>query len=219
MPHPAIPTLGQADQRSRVHEALIELCFERGFGELSVEQVCERAGIEPEAFERDYADLEDCFCQVYVVERDRFFVVREAACEGLEGWREQLRASAYALLRILSADPKLANFVIVEPRIAGERALMLMEGVIETMLDLLDRGRQHRDDPEAISRATAESIAGSIFLQIYMAVIQGPAELTEQTVREMMYAAVLPYLGIEAAREELRTPPPPDPPESSPGRD
>ncbi len=84
-----------------------------------------------------------------------------------------------------------------------------MEGVIETMLDLLDRGRQHRDDPEAISRSTAESIAGSIFLQIYMAVIQGPTELTEQTVREMMYAAVLPYLSREAAREELRAPPPP----------
>lgn len=128
-------------------------------------------------------------------------------------WREQLRASAYALLHILSADPKLANFVIVEPRVAGERALLLMEGVIETMLDLLDRGRRLRDDPEAISRATAESIAGSIFLQTYLAVSHDHSELTEQKVREMMYAAVLPYLGIEAAREELRTPPPP-PPES-----
>ncbi len=211
MAHSTRPASEQLDRRSRVHQALIELCFEQGFGKLSVEQLCERAGIEPEAFERDYADLEDCFCQVYVVERDRFFIAREAACEGLEGWREQLRASAYVLLRILSSDPKLANFVIVEPRVAGERALLLMEGVIETMLDLLDRGRRHRQDPEAISRATAESIAGSIFLQTYLAVIHDHSELTEQKVREMMYAAVLPYLGVEAAREELRTPPPPNP--------
>lgn len=216
MAHPVGPAAAQLDRRSRVHRALIELCFEQGFGKVSVEQLCERAGIEPKTFERDYADLEDCFCQAYVVERDLFFVAREAACEGLEGWREQLRASAYALLRILSADPKLANFVIVEPRFAGERALLLMEGVIETMLDLLDRGRRHSDDHEAISRATAESIAGSIFLQIFMAVINDHAELTEQKVREMMYAAVLPYLGVEAAQEELWIPPPPRPDSSAP---
>jgi AcrR family transcriptional regulator len=209
MAHPVGPAAAQLDRRSRVHRALIELCFEQGFGKVSVEQLSERAGIEPETFERDYADLEDCFCQAYVVERDLFFVAREAACQGLEGWREQLRASAYALLRILGADPKLANFVIVEPRFAGERALLLMEGVISTMLDLLDQGRQHRDDPETISRATAELIAGSIFLQLYMAIAHDHSELTEQKLREMMYTAVLPYLGIDAAREELRAPAPP----------
>jgi AcrR family transcriptional regulator len=208
MASPTVPGGEQLDRRARVHSALIELCFEQGFAELSVEQLCERAGIERSVFDRDYADLEGCFCQIYVIERDRFFVAREAACEGLEGWLEQLRASAYALLNILGSDPELANFVIVEPHVAGERALLLMEGVIATMLDLLDQGRRHRDDPEAISRATAESIAGSIFLQIYMAIVHDHSELTERRLREMMYAAVLPYLGAAAATAELETPPP-----------
>ena len=192
-------------ERQSFHDALIDLCYERGFRGLSVEDLCRRAGVERSVFEREYADLEDCFCQAYVAERDRFYAEREAVCTGLIGWREQLRASAFALFRTLASDPSLANFVIVEPTHAGERSQLLMGGVIEEMLSLLDQGRDQHGALE-ISRATAESIAGSIFLQIYTAIFRDHSEITERKVREMLYAAVLPYLGAKAAEEELVLP-------------
>jgi hypothetical protein len=45
--------------RERLHGALIELCAERGFAQISVEGLCRRAAVERGDFERDYADLED----------------------------------------------------------------------------------------------------------------------------------------------------------------
>lgn len=204
---PGLPRLTAAE-RERIHQALLDLCFERGYPQVTVAALCERGGVDRAAFDLEYADLEDCFCQVYIVERDRFLAARATACAGLSGWRDRLRASAYTLQHILAQDRKLANFVIAEVRTAGERPLLLMGGVIETMLDLLDQGRGERQDPEAISRATAESIGGSIFNQIYAAVIQD-VPLSDDMVQQMMYAAVLPYLGHAAALEELHIPPPP----------
>jgi AcrR family transcriptional regulator len=195
-------------ERERVHAALIELCYEHGFVNLTIADLCRRAAVDAAFFERNYADLEDCFCQAFILERDRFYAAREAACAGLSGWRNRLRASAYALQRIIGPDPKLAHFVIVEPRAAGERPQLLIEGVIERMLELLDQGRDRQDGPEPISRASAESIAGGIFLRIYAAVLNGSPELSEQKVREMLHAAVLPYLGADAAEEELLIPAP-----------
>ena len=196
------PLTFASPERERIHAALIDLCYEHGYRKLSVEELCRRTGLDRADFERIYVDLEDCFCQAYVAERDRFYSERNAACTGLSGWRERLRASAFALFRILASDPKLANFVIVEPTHAGERSQLLMAGVIEEMLSLLDQGRAQHSAPE-ISRTTAESIAGAIFLQIYTAIFRDHSEITEQKVREMLYAAVLPYLGPEAAEEEL----------------
>ena len=58
------------------------------------------------------------------------------------------------------------------------------------LFDLIDGGRQEREDPDAISRTTAESIGGGIFSQIYAGVLQ-PSPPSEDPVPELMYAAVL----------------------------
>jgi hypothetical protein len=73
----------------------------------------------------------------------------------------------------------------------------------------VDEGRaEAAPDPE-VSRNTALAVAGGMFQRLWAIVGEGddlppPAEV----VPEMMYMAVLPYLGEEAAREELNIPPP-----------
>jgi AcrR family transcriptional regulator len=199
------PTFGEEDERNRLDRALIDLCFERGFAQISVEGLCRRAALEPADFDRHYADLEDCFCRVYGEIRDDFLLRLAAAIEPIHIWRERLRAAAYFLLEFFAEDPRVTYFGMVEVRRAGERAQLLFAAVFEAIFDLLDQGREQRPDHQAISRATATSISGGIFAQIYTA-IERRQPLRPEAVPQLMHDAVLPYLGPEAAEQELRLP-------------
>lgn len=79
---------------------------------------------------------------------------------------------------------------------------------MQRLFDLIDEGRSERADPDSLSRATAVAIGGGILARIYAAVEGGTLELGEETVPQLMYAAVLPYLGPEAAQRELDIRPP-----------
>ena len=198
------------DERARVHDALIDLCFERGYRQIDLPALLRRAEVDERAFHRHFADLEDCFCAVYIEARDDLFDRVRGAIAGRPTWRDRIRATAYAFLRFLREDPRVAHLSVVEVRSAGERPQLLFAQAAEFLFDLIDEGREERDGPGTISRVTAVSIGGGIFNEIFTAVAHG-APLDEHVIPQLMYAAVLPYLGPEAALEELSIPPPPAP--------
>jgi hypothetical protein len=135
-----------------------------------------------------------------------------SACEGLVSWRDRVRATGYALHRFFDADERVLNFMIVAVRTVGERSLLLLGAQIKTLLDLIDEGRSEPGAPGALTPATAESLGGGVFNQVYMTVAKGELFPPEgKIVPQVMYSVVLPYLGSEAAREELSIPPPPFP--------
>jgi AcrR family transcriptional regulator len=200
--------ISQTAERKQTREALVDLCFERGYRNLDLAALLERAGISEQVFHRHFADLEDCFCQVYVEIRDDFLACVEWAVAEHRAWRDRLRATAYVLLRFLNEDEKVTHLAAIEVRSAGERSQILLAEALEALFDLIDEGREERGGTAAISRGTAESIGGAIFNQIYAAVGRG-VRPSKEIVPGLMYAAVLPYLGPEAAAEELRIAPPP----------
>jgi AcrR family transcriptional regulator len=198
-----------AGKREPLGRALIDLCFERGLEDVSVEALCARAGVERADFDAAYGSLEECFFATYAAEFGRYRRQAEAARAGLRSWRDRLRATAYALLRYLAEDERLTHFTVVEVRRGGERAQLLIGEGIEELIDLLDEGRSEPGASASLTRATAESVAGGLFNQLYLAVAHGGSPRESEVVPEAMYAAVLPYLGVGVAREELRIPPPP----------
>ncbi len=106
---------------------------------------------------------------------------------------------------------KATHFLVVEVRTAGEQALLLFGAEINAMVDLIDEGRAVAADPEELTRATAEQITGGFFNQLYALFSQGKLPPEEEIIPQLMYTAVLPYLGEEAAQRELTIPPPSGP--------
>jgi AcrR family transcriptional regulator len=199
-----------ADQRQRVRAAMIDLVLERGYPQLTVPALCARAGISAAAFDRLYADLSDCFLQVYNEEVDRFLDRILSAYEGPEHWRDKLRAAAYALARFIRENPSFVRFGTVGTHAAGDLARARRDEVLQLHVDLIDAGRQELDDPDSIARSTAESVIGSVFLTLSKRASGGSVQSPEQFVPDFMYIAVRPYLGHELALEELSIPPPPE---------
>jgi AcrR family transcriptional regulator len=200
------PSLLRETDRARIREALLDLCLERGFTRTDLAMLLERAGVDEATFHRGYADLESCLCAIFMGARDDLYAKVEAALEGKAEWRERIRATAYAFLDFLDEDPRVTHLALVDVRTAGSRAQALSDQSSQFFLDLLDEARTAGTD-QKMSRATAEAILGGIQALIVSAVSAG-RPLDRQTVPEMMYMAVLPYLGREAAVEELNLSPP-----------
>jgi hypothetical protein len=199
----------QPPEWQRLRDAILELNFRQEFADLELTAVLAEARVGEEDFHAMFGDLEDCYCGIYVTERDRIIGEIDAASDQYSEWRDRVRASAYAIWRAVSDDPRIAHFIFIGGRNAGERALREVEVGMKGIYDVLDEGRL---EPGSLttSRATAESIGGSIWNQIAAAVNNGD-QMEERVVRYLVYAAVMPYLGTEAAEEELEMPPTPLP--------
>lgn len=198
-----------SDEANRLREALLDLCVERGYASLELADLLDRAGVERVAFEREYADLDACFAAVLGQIYAEFFIRAQEAVAGQNGWRDRMRATAYALLRYLRDDERVARLAAVEAQHAGEGAQRLFLETFNRLVDLIDEGSAEATGPDSPSRATALGVGGVVFARIQEAVAEGELGLGEEEIPELMYAAVFPYLGAEAAEEELSIQAPP----------
>jgi AcrR family transcriptional regulator len=200
-----------AEDTRRLRQALLDLCTERGYAQLQVEDLLARAGVGESAFHDLYPNLDACFAAVLGEVYAEFFARAQEAVKGESGWRDRMRATGYALLRFLRADERVARLAAVEAQDGGEPAQRLFLETFNRLVDLIDEGSAEASGPDSPSRATALGVGGVMFARIQEAVAGGELGLGEEEIPELMYAAVFPYLGAEAAEEELRIPPPPDP--------
>lgn len=197
-----------AEEERRLREALLDLCARRGYADLRLEDVLERAEVDAAAFHRRYADLDALFAAVLGRAYGEFFELAQEAVAGKTGWRDRMRATAYALLRFLRADERVARLAAVEVQHAGEGAQQLFLETFNRLVDLIDEGSAEAGGPDSPSRATALGVGGVLFARLQEAVAESELGLGEEEIPQLMYAAVFPYLGAEAADEELRIPPP-----------
>jgi AcrR family transcriptional regulator len=198
------------EERLRLREALLDLCAEVGYEQLQLGELLERAGMSGEDFQLYHADLDALFAAVLGEIYDEFFTRAQVAVEGVVGWRDRMRATAYVLLRFLRADERVARLAAVEVQHAGADSQRLFQQTFSRLVELIDEGSEEAGGPESPSLATAIGVGGVVFARVQEAVSKGELGLGEEEIPELMYGAVFPYLGAAAAEEELHAPPPPD---------
>jgi AcrR family transcriptional regulator len=199
--------------RARLRAATVELVVEHGFDGVDVEALCRRAGFDRTEFERDFDGVRDCAMRVYLANIDEFDRVLAAAADPADPWRLRLRTTAYATARFVRDHPLSTRFDMLAMLSAGEIAQAHRDRYVRRIVDLIDEGRQELPDPAALGRATAEGVFGSIYQLLARELVgKGRTGGAVEVVPQLMYTAVRPYLGDEAAREELTIPPPPERP-------
>ena len=207
-----------APEWPRIREVVIDLVFEGGYDNASVPFILERAEISQERFDQLFRDKQDCLWQVYdtnVTELEKLVI---AAYEAHDRWRDGLRAAAYAAARWMQANPRLVSFGPAIWRYPGGKVVEARyDRCLQQIVDLVDAGRQELDDPDSRTRATAESVLGSVSNSVGKWLMD--SSTADDIVPQLMSFAVRPYLGPEAASEELSIPPPePAPTKATPAR-
>lgn len=189
--------------RRRIAAATISLIGSYGFGSISVEMICERARARRSQFDRCFAGLEDCFLTVHDELGAELCEMVAASERDGASWHDRLWAAGWAAMRFFQDDPVRARFLIVEVNGAGAGAIERRDRILEGMAEIVDGGRDGGDEKGKVSRATAEILAGAIYGTIAARVEAGWLERGEDFLPELVYMAVMPYLGAEAAEAEL----------------
>lgn len=189
--------------RDRIAVAAVRLIGSRGYAATAVEELCEHAQVSRRHFDRCFADLEDCFLSLHDEISNDLCERVTSAYEAPSGWHDRIWAAGWAAMRFLREDPLRARFFVVEVNGAGGRAQTRRDQIMQRLADLLDAGREELDEPGLVSRCTAEVLSGAIYNTVLSKIEAGCIDRGEEFLPELIYMAVMPYLGARTAEDEL----------------
>jgi AcrR family transcriptional regulator len=191
-------------KRQRILDGMLEAVGEVGYESTSVRTVLDRADLYRQAFYDNFSSKEDCYLLAYDAGVARVEAGIRAAAASEESWRGQLRAGLGALLDFLDSEPDVGRALIVEVHPAGPPALAKRAAAMERAGGFLDRGRteagMNGNEPP---RLTPEAIASGIHMVVHSRLAVGDCDGFRELLPELMYIAVLPYFGPEAAKLEI----------------
>lgn len=189
-------------KRERILEGMLEAVGSRGYEQTTVQDAIEAAGLYRQAFYDSFSSKEDCYLQA--LEAGAVWaesVMREAA-EGEEPtWRGRLRGSLRGLLEFLDNRPRIGRALLVEVHAAGPLAVERRTEAMVRAAKLVDLARAESDGTApAIS---AEAVVAGILAVLHTRLAGYQEGGFGLLLPELMYLAVLPYFGADAAADEL----------------
>jgi AcrR family transcriptional regulator len=199
------PDLVRAVQRERLLMATLGAGAELGYRGMNVQNVIDRAGVSRPTFYEHFANKDDCFLAAFDAgaARLRTRVEQESALGG-DVWRERLRRGLAAVLDFTRAEPDTARTVIVEARAADTATVMRRVALLDSFTACIDaQAHELLVDGEDHSALTAAGVVGGVESLLYSHIVRGDADHLDALLPSLMYFAVLPYEGHEAAHEAL----------------
>jgi AcrR family transcriptional regulator len=198
---------GRDPARERLALAIVDLVGDHGYAAVDVDALCKRAQVSHGHFTRCFADLEDCFLSVHDEVAADFCERVTMACEAAVTWHDRIWAAGWAAMRYLQEKPVRARFFLVAVNGAGSGAQDRRDRIMQRCADLLDGGRGETGKRGPMSRCTAEIAAGAIYGTTLAKIESGSIEGGEEFLPELIYMAVMPYLGSRVAEDELAVQP------------
>jgi len=190
-----------ASQRNRILDAMSELAGEEGFYTTTIADVIKRAGVTRKAFYKRFEDKEQCFIAAYERELARLLTLTLEAFETQDEWADRVRAALSALLHALARKSTAARVCFIEVMTAGPRAIASRNEAMRGFTIIFDVGRL--EDDRARPPALALNMVGGMSEIIHREIAAGKTEELPAVLPDLMYTAVLPILGPEAAEREL----------------
>jgi AcrR family transcriptional regulator len=187
------------NQRERILDAMVHTAARRGYAEVAVADVIKRAGVSRKTFYENFKSKEDCFLTAYGVLVGRLSARAVDAYEQSDSWTDGIRGALRALLQMLSQDPALARVAMVEILAAGPRALERYDQAMHRILPILELGRAESAHGAELPPKLAEEILGGVTQTIYLSVLEGKSGTLEDSLQELLYFTLVPFLGHERA--------------------
>jgi AcrR family transcriptional regulator len=195
-------------QRARILAAMVEVSAERGAANVTVAHVVEHAGVSRRTFYEIFDDREDCFVAAFddAIARASRYVL--ACYDADAGWAEQIRAALIALLDFLEVERGAGLLLIVGSLGAGPPALERRKRVLAQITGVVDEGRMEAKAGHELPCLTAEGIVGGVLSVLHARLVDSDGESLLVLAGPLISMIVLPYLGMAAARRELKRPVP-----------
>jgi AcrR family transcriptional regulator len=189
--------------RDRIARAMIKLSGRHGYEATTVEALCGLADVPRSEFSRRFSSKEDCFLNAWDEQATEFGKRILDAYQAHSAWHDSVWSAGWAAMAYLQEDPLRARFFALEVGVTGVRGQARGDAIMHIFADLLEDGKAELDAADAVTHATAEMAAGAIYITIRDKILEGAIDRGEDFLAELVYLAVLPYLGARAAESEL----------------
>jgi AcrR family transcriptional regulator len=175
-----------------------------GYRAMSVEDVIVTAGVSRRTFYEHFKNKHDAFVAAFDAVLEQLLSAVQEAYEREERGVDRLRAGLAAFLDFIAREPAFARMCIVEALAAGSEAVARRNAAMDAFAGMIDENARELGTPLHPPQLTAETIVGGIYEVIYTRVVRGEIRDLARLLPDLMYSAVLPYAGPEAASAEYR---------------
>jgi AcrR family transcriptional regulator len=192
-------------ERERLLEAMARVAAAKGYEATTVADVIGMAGVSQETFEEMFNGKDACFLEAYdrVIDVLIAHVSNAFTSAASQPWPERVAAGLRALVELLSAEAGIAKMAIVEVPAAGE-ARAHYRAALARFTPQLEEGREYSDRGKDLPSDTATFAVGGATSMIFDEFRAGRGAELEGILPDLVFAVLMPYLGPEAAEEEMR---------------
>lgn len=163
------PSIAGDDRRSRILAAGLDLFAERGFHDTAVADLCQRAGVSPQDFEREFGSRESLVVALHEDVNNRALAAVIFALDGIDpdDVPERVSRATRAYLEVMTTDRRWAQIAIhesvgVSPAVEERRriAIVRFAALMQAESDrLVDDGVIPKRD----FRLTAIALTGAVY--------------------------------------------------------
>jgi AcrR family transcriptional regulator len=184
---------------------MLEAVGTNGYEQTTVQDAIKGAGLYRQAFYDNFEGKEDCYLQALEAGSAWVELAMREAAAGETTWRERLRGALSGLLRFLDQQPEVGRALLVEVHAAGPAAVERRTEAMERAAMLMDLARE--ESAAAAPAISAEAVVAGTLAVLHTRLATGQDTGFALLLPELMYLAVLPYFGADAAADEMRAEP------------
>ena len=207
-PAPAVSSpseLVPPPQRERMLRSVVRLVAEKGYEETTVDELIRRAGVSRATFYEHFDGKQACLLTAYDEIIDELVKrVSEAFDNGEQSWPARVRSGLEVLLSEFACAPDAARVAAVEVQVAGPAAQEQYQAAVQRFMPFLEEGRRLAPAPDDLPRDIELMAVGGAEAIIFDEIVAGRTTSLRTMLPEILFAVLVPYLGPEAAGDEMR---------------
>jgi AcrR family transcriptional regulator len=186
-----------------IMEAMLEACGERGYREVSVQDVLDRSGASRRQFYNHFRSKAECYADAFEFEIERRCAALVDAASRERTWASAVVTSLRRMANLLETRPSLARGLLIEVHVAGGRALRKRAEVLARLAEALDRAREDPGVRHSPPPLTSAFMVGTIDAFVTRTLLRAAPQEFGAGMRELAEMVLSAYFGRDETIAEL----------------
>jgi AcrR family transcriptional regulator len=137
-PGPGVPREDvEQNHRERLYGATVAVVANKGYGNATISDLIETAGVSRATFYRYFADKAACFVSTLELLLAGVAALTRAGLDSRGSWRERSEMGIRAFIAVLVAQPDAARICVVESDAAGPKAIAMVDAAAAEFATML----------------------------------------------------------------------------------
>jgi len=187
------------NQRERIIAAVGEATVAHGYGAMTVQDICDGAGVSRRTFYELFHNKHEAFLAAYEEVAGRLLATFKAAFKANPTFETRMIAGLQVFLEVLAATPTFARMCIVEVMAAGPDAVERRSAWMSEFARLFDDNARALLGSAAPSPLVSETVVGGILEAVYRRLAAGETAELPGLLADLVEWTLRLYLGEKVA--------------------